>query len=114
MQLRLLVEKFLLPDLLLCLPVDNVSLLNRPPECNLGEVFARGELRADINIPVAVAGEAIRDDAGCRRRVRRGRGQTSFDGVGTIVDDERFGRPGWARGFRAAMAWGHYRSVDPG
>ncbi len=61
---RLLVEELSVPNLLLRLPVDDEPLLDRSSKLYLAKVLALIQLGADECFPVAVAGDAIWNDAG--------------------------------------------------
>jgi len=87
---RLVVEELAVPNLLLRLPVHNEPLLDRAAKRDLAEVFAFVELGADECFPVAVAGDAVGDDA----RFVVGR-EARFYGVCAIVNHQRPRRRRW-------------------
>lgn len=95
----------MLPNLFLRLPVNNISLFHRSSKVYLPEVFAFGEVRAGVDMAIAVARDAVRDyfwDGGPREG-----GESCLDGVGTIVNYEGLGGRSWARGLGSGVARRH-------
>lgn len=82
------VKEGAVPDFLLSFPVDDKSFLYWPPEGNLAKILALFQLGADIGLVVAVAGDAVRDDAGrVVARVVVDGDKACLDGVSPIIEN---------------------------
>lgn len=104
---RARVQELALPDLLLGLPVHDEALLDGATEDGLAEVGALGELGGDVRPAVAVAGDAVRDDARLVGRDVIVRHEACLDRVGSVVEDERSG--GWRRSVNLGLSRGRHQ-----
>ncbi len=93
---RLVVEEFAVPYLLLGLPVNDEALFDGSAKGDLAEVLALVELGANKDLFVAVAGDAIGDDAGPVGFLVGH--EACLDGIGAVVEYQRPCGGRWTRG----------------
>lgn len=104
---RVRVEELAFPDVLLGLPVHDEALLDGATEDSLAEVGALGELGGDVRLAVAIAGDAVRDDAWFVDGATVVGHEACLDRVGSVVYHEC--SRGWRRSVNLGLSRGRHQ-----
>jgi len=87
-QLGSLIEEAIIPDSFFSFPADQISFLYRPSKNHFSKICAMIKLRSNPDFLAAVSHYTIRDDMAVFRLLRC-TGETSLDGVRSVVYNKR-------------------------